>query len=134
MWSLIIKGLILLKDNLVPILISIGVGIVLFFVVGFFSFRQKLHEAEQKLTMAETQITQLKRDIQEITSAHVDISKDAEQYRKKSQELAKRLERRGKKPISELARKRAKLVEKAINSGTKKALECMETISRGGVC
>lgn len=123
-----------LKNNLKPILIAIAGATILFFIAGFFIVREKLHDTEDLLAQARIQIENLKKDVSEITKAHIEVAKTAEEYRKKSTDLSKQLERRGKKPISELARKHAKLVEKAINSGTKKALDCMEVVSSGGDC
>lgn len=134
MVSLILYVVDFCKTNLKPLLISLGVGIVLFFIVGFFTVRDKLHNTEAQLAATKARLSQIEDDVKRITQTHVEMAKQVEQYREKSDALAKQLERRGKKSISELSRRHAKLVEKAINKGTEKVFKCVEVISSGGDC
>lgn len=120
--------------NIKPLLIAAAVATVMFFVTGFFVLREKLHDTEAELERAKAQVAQLEKDVKDITSTHIDLAKKNEELRHKSDELAQQLERRGKKSISELAKKKAKLVENALNNGTDKALRCIEVMSEGGDC
>lgn len=134
MVSFLLGAFSFFKNNVVPILIAAGVSVFLFFVVAFFVVRGKLHATEEELALTKSKLVQLEKDVKDITKTHVDLSHQVEEYRKKSDDLARQLERRGKLPISELARRKAKLVEKAINRGTEQVLKCVEIISNGGDC
>lgn len=134
MISFLIGAFSFFKSNIVPILVAIGASVFLFFVVGFFIVRGKLHDTERELEQTKKRLTQLESDVEGITKTHVELAHEVDMYRKRSDALAKELERRGKRSISELARKHAKLVEKAINRGTERVLKCVEIISSGGDC
>jgi septal ring factor EnvC (AmiA/AmiB activator) len=134
MLSVILGALNFVRVNLVPILISIGLAVFLFFVVGFFVVRGKLHDTEAELALAKTRLAQLEKDVKEITQTHVELARQVDNYKRKSDALAEKLERRGNRSISEMAKRHAKLVEKAINRGTEDALRCAEVISNGGDC
>lgn len=134
MVSFLISAFGFIKNNVVPLLIATAVSVFLFFVISFFIVRGKLHDAEAELALTKLRIVQLEKDVKDITKTHIDLSHQVDEYKQKSDDLARQLERRGKKSISELARKKAKLVEKAINRGTEQVLKCVEIITNGGDC
>lgn len=104
------------------------------FVFRYMAIKEKLKTTEFQLAQAQVQLENVKKDVQQISQTHVEILKAADESRKRADDLERQLERRGKKSISQLANKKAKLVEEAINSGSKRSLKCLESVSAGGDC
>lgn len=134
MITLLLNAASFIGSNLRLILISAAVIAISYFVIGFFNLRSELSDTKAKLVLSEAKTAQLEKDFADSNKIRDDLAKQKADLDKKTAELMDKLNREGKKSISELAVKHAKLVEKAINNGTEKALRCLETVSRGGNC
>ena len=117
--------------NLRAILTASAALAVIYFVVGFYNLRNELAEAKRELNAANSHVQQLKKDVQDISTARDGLSQKASELEKGRRELAEKLM---KHDMSKLARRHSKLVEKAVNQGTEKTFKCFESISRGGGC
>lgn len=91
---------------------------------------QKTIEEQQK------KIEIISQNYELIIKSRDELTKQIEQSQKDIDELREKLNRedKGKKSLGELARKKPKLVENAINKATQKEIECFEILSRGGDC
>jgi predicted nuclease with TOPRIM domain len=134
MLTSILNAYLIVKNNLKLITIVALILTFLYFAVGFYVVRSQRDNLQGELENSKKKITQLEKDIKDITKAHVDLSKHSEELKKKKEDLVERLERPGKKSITELARAKPNLVEKAINAGTAKILKCVEIVTSGGDC
>lgn len=120
--------------NLRIILITAAVATVGYFIIGFFNLRAELSDTQHQLALSQAKALQLEKDIADSNQIRDDLAKQKAELDKKTADLVNQLNRNGKKSISELAIKHSKLIEKAINNGTEKALKCLEIVSRGGNC
>lgn len=117
--------------NIKTLLIVSGTLTVLYFVVGFFNLRHEVANAKRELAVANAQVEQLERDVKDIAAARDDLSKKARELEEASKKLTEKLMQHD---LSKLSQRHSKLVEKAVNGGTEKALKCFEAITRGGGC
>lgn len=141
MLTAIINAFLFVKNNFKLVLGTAAFLAVSFFVFRYTLLQEKLRTTEAKLAQAQTQLAetqrqleQMRKDVRDISKAHNDLTKIVEEAQKKNDDLRAQLERRGKKSITELAKKKRTLVQKALNNGTDKALKCLEVVSSGGDC
>jgi len=96
-------------------------------------------EIRAKTSVIETQkttIKNIKKDYESIIKSQSEMRDEVEKLRDSNEDLKKKLyrENEGKKPIGELARKKAKLIENIINNASEEVWDCFESISRGDEC
>jgi uncharacterized membrane protein YciS (DUF1049 family) len=130
----LISAYLFVKNNYKLVGVVTVLLIILYFIVGFYILRDQRDDLRVKLLASEKKVAQLEKDIVDITNAHIELAKQSEELRKKKDELIESLNRPGKKSLTELARAKPGLVEKAINSGTEKILKCVEIVTSGGDC
>ena len=126
------------------VIISAAILFVLISAFAYYQYTSRTIEnlrnenAQLKEDNAQLQenIVQLKKDFSAIITAKDKLAAEKEELEKKSKELEDTLfrERKGKKPLEELALKKPSLVEKKINEATQNTFECIEKISAGGKC
>lgn len=94
---------------------------------------QNNQELEAAVIGANEAVESLHKDYKEKEKIHKEREELVKELREQNRELRKKLyrEQQGKKPLEELAIAKPGLVEKAVNSGTKKVFECFEKISEG---
>lgn len=82
------------------------------------------------------QIETIKKNYEELIKTKDDLSREIEDIKRKEQEEIDKIRReeRDKKTLEELALKKSKLVENAVNRATQNVFECFEIISLGGDC
>ena len=82
------------------------------------------------------QIETIKKNYEELIRTKDELSREIEDIRQKEQEAIEKIlrEERDKKSLEELALKKSKLVENAVNRATQNVFECFEIISLGGDC
>lgn len=134
MIALILKYVLLVKNNLQLIATLAVCAVVLYVTVSYFVLKKRLEIAESQLQESRAAVQQMKLDIVDISKSHIELAAIAKDYQNKKELVSNKLERRGKKSLGELASKKAGLVQKAINSGSNKAMKCLETVSAGGDC
>lgn len=117
--------------NIKAILIASAVIVVMYFVIGFFNLRNQLLATKRELEAAKAQVEQLQKDVTAISHARDDLSKKTQELEKDRRELTEKLIGHD---IGKLAKRHSRLIEKAVNGGTDKALRCIEAISRGEDC
>lgn len=132
--SLFLKAFQFVGANLKTFAIVAGVALILYFVIGFFNLRSELKDTQEQLAQSQAHVVQLETDIKDIQAIRDKLDKETAAEAKAKQDLLNKLNRPGKKSMTELAQKHPKLVEKAVNDGTKKAFKCLETLSAGGQC
>ena len=126
-WAFITQAFGFIVQNIKYILI----GIACLFVVAFFWERRALKNVQAELSQSQAQVVQLKKDVAAIVVAHDKLAAQAAELNQKTVDLTNKLK---KHELSKLAATKPKLVEKAINDGTAKALKCLELSSSGGKC
>lgn len=134
MITFLINAASFVGSNLRLVLISAAVIAIGYFVIGFFNLRSELSDTQAQLALSQARAMQLEKDIAASNQIRDDLAKQKAELDKKTTDLINQLNRNGKKSISELAVKHSKLIEKAVNNGTEKALKCLEIVSRGGTC
>lgn len=81
-------------------------------------------------------IQTLKQNYENLVKTKDDLSREIEDIRRAEQEEIDRIsrEQHNKKSLEELALKKSKLVENAVNRATQNVFRCFEIISLGGDC
>jgi Skp family chaperone for outer membrane proteins len=81
-------------------------------------------------------IQTLKQNYENLVKTKDDLSREIDDIRRKEQEEIDKIsrEQNNKKSLEELALKKSKLVENAVNRATQNVLQCFEIISLGGDC
>jgi predicted nuclease with TOPRIM domain len=135
----------LLSGFITPTVIKWGVIIsavlgVYFYIGHLQSSNEILRQNNAKLEASnqaqQETIKKIQEDHAAIIKAKDTLAEKLDELKKERTELVDQLDRESKKKksIEELARKKSKLVEKAINNGTAEALKCFETLSVDGKC
>lgn len=128
-----------------PTVIKWGVIILTAFGVYFYisHLRAENNRLIQDNASLKNAVKMQEETIKGLQEDHTKIIKSKDQLNEKVVELQKEKvdlidklnrESKNKKSIEELARKKTKLVEKAVNNGTAKALECFELLSENKEC
>jgi len=125
----------------------IAIVTFLFLVLSFYTYHLyasarieslQRDNAELAKTISEQQrqIDTLRGNYESIVKAKDELYTEVQQIKEKQQAEEEKLyrERKKKKSLEELAIKKSRLVQNAVNKATKKAFECFETISEGGDC
>lgn len=81
-------------------------------------------------------ITQIEKDYKTIISSKEEVVKEVKKLQETNKELQEKLyrENQGKKSLGEIARKKAKTVERLVNAATEDVIRCFELISEGKEC
>jgi predicted nuclease with TOPRIM domain len=117
--------------NIKTLLIVSASVAILYFVIGFFNLRNELAETKRVLAAVRAHAEQLEKDVRDISSARDELTQKARELEAQRRELTDKLMRHN---LSKMSERHSKLVEKAVNGGTEKALRCFESITRGGGC
>lgn len=82
------------------------------------------------------QIETIKKNYENLIKAKDQLQREIDDIRRQEQEEIDKIQReeRNKKSLEELALKKSKLVERAINRATQNVFQCFEIISLGGDC
>lgn len=93
-------------------------------------------ELQQVVEEQKRQIETIKKNYEQLVKTKDDLNREIEEIRKKEDEEIEKIFREAhqKKSLGELALKKAKLVENAVNRATQNLFECFEIISLGGDC
>lgn len=91
---------------------------------------------EQALRTEQNTIESLKRDILQLSNSIAKLNKDFASSRELVRELELKFSQDGqgnKRDFGELARKKPKLVEQAVNQGTQEVFRCLEILSGANI-
>jgi septal ring factor EnvC (AmiA/AmiB activator) len=93
-------------------------------------------ELSHTIAEQQRQIDTLRVNYESIVKAKDDLFVEVEKIKADQRKEEERIyrENRKKKSLEELATKKTRLVQNAVNKATKRAFECFETISEGGDC
>ena len=127
--------------------ILVGIGACAVIVLAFYVYHLRATNTINTLTtenqrlkdMFEQQrqaMEKMREDFGKIIVIRDQLSKEIQTAKQETEELRDKLfrENKGKKSLEELATKKTKLVENAVNRGTEKVLRCFELISEGQSC
>lgn len=125
----------------------IGVITVLFFLLSCYTYylytSKKIESLQTQNENLSRQVEEQERRIEELTKNYEEVIKAKEQLSKEIDTIKEDLRKEeekiyremdNKKSLEELAQKKSKLVENAINRATQNVFDCFEIISRGGDC
>lgn len=125
----------------------IGVVSALFFLLSCYTYylytsnkieslQTQNKELSRQLEEQAKKLEALTKNYQEIIKAKDELSTEVERLKVELREEEEKIYREidNKKSLEELAEKKAKLVEKAINRATQNVFDCFEVISLGGDC
>lgn len=127
--------------------VAIGVVSLAFFFLSCFTYytyasskiellqkdnARLVQELEEQKKIAET----LKQNYENLVRTKDDLSREIQDIRRQEQEAIDRLNREQfkKRSLEELALKKSRLVENAVNRATQNVFQCFEIISLGGDC
>lgn len=117
------------------------ISVIFYFYYSYASekitqYVQKTVELSKIIEQKNSIIESLKKDYESILASRDELMILVDKGNKEVSSLRDRLfrETRGKKPLSELARKKTVLVENAVNKATEDVMKCFEIISKNGEC
>jgi chromosome segregation ATPase len=119
--------------------VTLAVGAYLYHVVTqrkIENLEHENHNLRQTVAVQKEKLFKQDADYKTVIDKLKKYNKEVESLKVQNKELEDKLyrEREGKKSLEELARKKSQLVEKAVNRGTKKVLDCFENITNNKEC